>query len=970
MLRAMGQLSSDHDVLDTVTVSHTLHWNFLFRGVRVRCVIGRDDEFSALTSAAAEVPHRGRALVIEGEAGIGKTTLLTATARWAAEQGFTVLSCAGVQCQTMVGYAGVHELIHPILNHVDALPKHQKSALLGALGLAEYAPPDPLLIGVAMLGLIEEAAAHRPLLLVVDDAQWLDGSSLHILTFVGRRVSSSPVMLLCAARPRLDGGPERLISLSRFPLGPLDDATAQTLLAQAVGAWAGEHTLGELAASRVLAEAGGNPLAIAELSKAIMANGTHGVLSASAPLPTTRRIERIFLEQLDSVPAPSRELLALISAGDATSLVELVDAARRVGLSDSHLDPLERAGLITVVDGVLRVRHPLIRSVAYCAAALSRRAAFHRALAEAATDPMRAAWQRSAAAYGPDESIAEELESVARQAQRRGANPEAAAAWRRAAALSCSPERRVRRLVSAIDPACLAGLTAEAIDILDEAEPLAEAADDMFELVFARFTLGVTAGVAAPPIPAMVTLADRLGAGDSPAQREIQIRLLAAAAAQCRMHGLPEIDCHSVAERLHSFEHLDHPAVEIALATIADTKYAHQFRSHATALHAKVDGDTTALMSMGLAAESVSDLATAEICWASAIRVARSAGAPAIECEALRGAARAQIIAGALTEATISAQSAVRIAGDCNLALSSGAAAALLARTYTWSGETRAAEQALAAARQHLPSDTPLMWLDELAWAGGLLALTTHDYQSAFTELSQMTRDRGARRWAIADLTEAAVASHHAEKVGRIVDEIASEAAILGSAHIDMLVQRSRALLAGSGDAAAHHFQAALHDRDAAAQAPLEFARTQLTYGEWLRRQRRIIDARTQLSSALATFESLGAYPWAQRTRAELRAAGVQLPGQVTSVADLETKLTAQELQIAQLAAIGLSNRQIADQIYLSHRTVAAHLYKLFPKLGVTSRNQLRDALAAGPRSRGAPSAQYPPGPVFGERPV
>lgn len=206
-------------------------------------MLGRVDEFSALTAVAMRAARGGSALVVEGEAGIGKTTLLTAVATWACDNGFTVLSCAGVQCQTKVGYAALHELIHPILGHAEALPAHQKSALFAAIGLAEPESPDPLHIGVAALGLIEEAAAHRPLLLLVDDAQWLDGSSLNVLTFIGRRVATTPVVLLCAARPHLDGEPARLLSLSRFPLGPTDDATSHALFDEAVSELGDENPL-------------------------------------------------------------------------------------------------------------------------------------------------------------------------------------------------------------------------------------------------------------------------------------------------------------------------------------------------------------------------------------------------------------------------------------------------------------------------------------------------------------------------------------------------------------------------------------------------------------------------------------------------------------------------------------------------------------------------------------------------------
>lgn len=903
-------------------------------------LIGRADEFAALTSAASDVKRAGRALVLEGDAGIGKTTMLNAVAQWAGDNGFTVLSCAGVQCQAKVGYAAVHELFHPLLGHADALPVHQRRALLAAFGMGEDELSNPLLIGVAMLGLVEEAAAQRPLMLIVDDAQWLDGSSLHVLTFVGRRLANAPVMLLGAARPNLDGEPARLVSLTRFPLGPVDEATSRVLLADALVA-SGEPVLGDSIQRRILNDAGGNPLAITELTRAVAAAGDRDVLGLTGPLPTTRRIERVLLEQLDALPESSRRFLALIAAADDPSLAELVDAALRVGLSEDDLDPLERNGLLTIGNGIVRVRHPLIRSVAYGVATLSQRASFHRALADVATDPMRAAWQRAAGAHGPDETIAAELEAVADAAQRRGANDEAAAAMRRSADLSPSGDLRVRRLAAAVMPAYRAGLTAEAIDVLDEAEPLASDPRDVFELAFARYTMGITTGVSAPRVSDLVTLAHRLGTAGAVTQ---QLRILAAAAAQCRMHGMDERSRHVVAEALHALEHLGDPSVDIALATVEDTKYARHFRDESERLRTQLDGDLTALMAMGLAAESVSDLATAQQCWADAIRVAHDVGAPTIECEALRGASRAQLIAGQLHEAAVSAQGAFRIATDANLSISAGAAAALLARAHAWRGEVRAAEQALATARQHLSADTPLIWVDDLSWAAGLLALTVRDYPQAFAELAQMSRDRSARRWAIADLTEAGVGNHHPDMIHRVIDEVASDAATLGSDHLTMLVHRSRALLAGSDRDAHHHFVAALDYGEAADRTPLEYARTQLGYGEWLRRQRRIVDARVQLSAALSTFESRNALPWAQRTRAELRAAGVQLSSPTTSTAP-ELALTPQELQIARLAASGLSNRQIADHIYVSHRTVAAHLYKIFPKMGITSRNQLRDAL-------------------------
>lgn len=911
-------------------------------------MIGRTSEYGEIVELTSAVTRHGRALVIEGDAGIGKTTLLDAVGKSFAGNGFTVLACAGVQCQRSVGYAAVHELVHPILEHAETLPIQQRSALLATFGLAEHATPDPLLIGVAMLGLIEEAASHRPLLLLVDDAQWLDGSSLHVLTFVGRRLMNSPVMMLCAARPRLDGEPARLVSLTRFPLGPVDEATARILMSNAVRETAGERRLTELTQRRILADAGGNPLAIAELTKAVVTSGGDDPVTLTTPLPTTRRIERVYLEQLDSIGEESRQWLALISAAADAPMTEVITAAQQLGLAERHLDPLEQIGLVSVSQGKFEIRHPLLRSVAYRAATLSQRSCLHRALAESTDDPIRAAWQRSSATYGPDEAVAVEMENAAWRAHRQGAHSEATAAFRRAAVLSADADQRVSRLVRAIEPARRAGLTVEVNDIVDEAEPLAhdlDALDHLANLALARFRLGMTAGAGAPSVASLVTLADRLADDGTVTSQRAQIQILGAAAAQCRLEGLTVNECRQVVQRLNAVGHLGDPAVDIALAIVDDLAYANRFRKLAPAALARIAGDPEALISMGLAAASVSDLPTSRLCWEGALRAARDARSAVMECEALRGLAHAQILSGQIHEATVNAQRSLRIAIAANMTVSAGSAATLLARAQVWRGDIRMAQQSLSEARHYLAPDSRLIWLDDLAWASGLLALSVHSNEDALTELSKMTRHHNARRCAVADLAEAAVASRHTEAVTDTVETIAAEASTLGAAHLAMLAHRSRALLAGPNRTAEEHFHAALAEPDAAGETPLEFARTQMCFGEWLRRRRRIVEARAQLGEALRTFESLGARPWAQRTRTELRAAGVQLPGQVRAPEDVAAELTPQELEIARLAASGMSNRQIADRIYLSHRTVAAHLYKVFPKLGITSRHQLRDAL-------------------------
>ncbi len=898
---------------------------------------GRSAELAFVTDTLAAISTSGAALVVDGEAGIGKSTLLASAADWAVANGYHRLGCSGLQSQSEVGFAGIHELIHPVLTHADQLPQRQRTALMTAFGLDAGPAPDRLLVSLAVLGLLEEAAARRRLVLVVDDVQWLDQSSLDVLAFVARRLTNAPLMMLCAERTGLDGAAPYLDGLPRLSLGPLAPRDAEQLFTETVRKSA--HHVDAFLQQRVLGQANGNPLAVIELCTAVGERGGDAAVFAGEPLPTSRRVERAFLAQLEALSDGSRLLLLLISASDG-SITEISSAASAMGLNLTHqLAPLEQASLIAVGGGRIRVRHPLIRSTAYGAAPLSTRVLVHRALADAVTDPTRAAWHRAEAAFGPDEQVAVDLEHAAEHAQARGAGAEAAAALRRAAVLSPDLHCRVQRLAAAAEVARSSGLTAEAISILKEAEPLANLHYGAQPLAITRFVLNVTAAVPGQPAAELLALADKFN-DDDVRMRE----LLWAAAIECRMHGLAEEPRRDIVAAIRRLDDsADDPLTAIALALVDDTGEGLSLRARLPALLEEVTDAPLLSMALAFTAEAVSDRHHALACWNHVQNRSRHTGSAADECEGLRGAAGLLILQGRIQAAVLAAENALRMAEDMNLPMTAASAAATLSRALIWQGKFEPAHQTSDRARQLLAQDPAILWNDDAHWAAGLAALCSANHTEALSHLLKMTQHRTSRRWAIADLAEAAAGCNRPELARPLLADFEQQAHRLGSGLEVMLVHRAHAVLAETDSEAEERFLAALTVGEDA-DAELETARTHLLYGEWLRRRRRITDARTHLAAALAAFDSAGAAPFTDRAAAELRAAGVSTAASAPQTGPAAI-LTSQELQIAQLAAAGLSNREIADRIYVSHRTVAAHLYKVFPKLGITSRSQLHGAL-------------------------
>jgi DNA-binding CsgD family transcriptional regulator len=899
-------------------------------------VIGRTSELDELARVARSVTAAGAAVVIAGEAGIGKTRVVEEFSELARAEGFRQLRCTGLEGEGHAGFAGLHELLHPVLDEAEGLPERQRQALFTAFGMADGPAPEGLLIGLAVLGLLEEVAARQRLLLVVEDVQWLDPSTAEVIRFLARRLSAAPILLLATVRTAAgDAEPAKSLTGIHLTLGPLSAADSALLLDSVASDLTPAHR------ARILQEAGGNPLALREIAVALRDRGPAPEAPLPPLLPTTRRLEQAFLAQTAALPAASRRLLLLAAAGGELTLSDLVAAARQVGLGPEDLDPLEGSGLVEVWQGRVRFSHGLLRSAVYGAASSIERADAHRVLAAVAQDPMRAAWHRAAAAGARDENIAAELEAAGMGAAQRGALAEAVNALERAAALSPEAAPRARRLAAVAELARQAGRTNDALGAVRQARPLATQPAVLVELAGTEIVNNLMSGLPSPSERSLVALARRLAGPAGDDHRAERIRLLWATAVQLALrpggqHNAAEV----MAELTKADPDLRDPLQLIGLALLDPLGYASQARPRLETLLPPVLTEPRVLLSLGLAAETVQDLPTALAAFTAGRTHLQRSGALGDESHLLAWLACQRVLGGSLYEGVADAAMAERIATDLGLPAVAAAAAASGALGLAWRGERTEALAALARIGERSPDALWTSTTARAAWASGHLALQQRSYRDAWLELRKVSADRTTALWALGDFTEAAVQSGKAASARRVLDGAERDAAWLKSPDLDMLVQRCRGLLAAGIEAGAH-FEAAL-ERGRGGLAVLERARTQLAYGQWLRREP---DARDQLSAALYAFEEHGAEEWANQAAAELRAAGVPTGRRPRAGRPGAGVLTPQELQIARLAADGLTNKEIADRIYLSHRTVGAHLYKIFPKLGITNRAQLREVM-------------------------
>ena len=896
-------------------------------------LVGREPEFARLLPMLDQATSAGTAVLIEGAAGIGKTALITAVREAARKRGFRELHARGVQAVGGAGFAGLHEMLHPVLDRLTALPTRQRSALTVAFGQEEGPPADRLLVGLATLGLVEETAAGVPLLVVIEDLHWLDRSSADVVSFLARRLGHAPVLLLASTRTggsyedRSGSFPEVL------PVEPLGHHLAAQLLNDVA------PDLSPRLRTRVLTAAAGNPLALHELSTALRRRpGT--TAGADGQLPMTERLEQAFLAEMADLSGPARTAVLLAAAGEDVPAAELEAAGHALGLAGDAMGEAERAGLLRVVRGRVVFRHPLVASAIYGASSSLQRAETHRALAAASSDRGRAVRHRAEATLGWDAGLADDLDGLATAAAQQGANPEAMAAYRRAAALSPALADRARRLAEAAEVARRGGLTAESEETLREALALAQDSELVLGLARTEWLLSMTAVVPSRTTAQLVELA---GGFTGPQRVEI---LLWAATKAWVLQEPPEVR-HLVRAGLDAVDAGARDGLHAIAVTLLDPAGGSaSLRPDLSGLAPLVLGINAVIMNvLAFVAEEIQDMATADECWTLAMDYHHAYGRISDEAVAQCGRGTLRVMAGQVADGLADAEQALQLSVHFGLPVSGSLAAATVARARAIRGEVTEARAALAQSRE-LAGAQPFARVEAVAaWAAGAIAAAEGRPVEAWEAMAAVSANEAIALWSSADLVETAVRAQRPAAAEQPLARLAAAArAFPASPRLLMLWQRSVALTAGKTQADAAFAAAVRHGEQAG--IPLELGRTHLLYGEWLRRQRRIVEAREQLAAAVELLTEAGALPWAVRAATELDAAGAGAgTGARPDRADPRRALTPQELQVARLASTGLSNKEIADQVYLSHRTVATHLHNVFPKLGITQRSQLAGAM-------------------------
>lgn len=909
-------------------------------------LIGRDAELEWLGTFLSEVGQHGSAVLVHGEAGIGKTALLAVVAENARELGLSVLSVVGVQTETQLAYAGLHQLLRPALDQVDRLPRRQREVLLTAFGMADAGPPDVFLIGLATLDVLADLAAVAPLLVVVDDAQWLDEPSIDVLAFLSRRLHSEPIVMMCALRdgyssPLLD------VDLCDCRIGELDETDSALL----VDLTAPQLRRDDHIRSRIMAAAAGNPLALVELPSTFTLDMATDRASPS-PLPLSARLERSFAGRLATLPWATRCLVILAAVNDGTDLVEILRSAAAMNpgerapsssVDPTDLSPVLALGLVRVdEEGQLHFRHPLVRSAVVQAAALHERLAAHRALASILIDdPDRRAGHLSAATLHPDERVADEIQRAAERAEALGAGSATTTAWERAGRLTPDPERRGQRLLRAAELALERGDLRRAAGLGAETNLLVEAVGDQ-----ARVALVLDSTAAAVPgDPARVhSLVDAAARVNAVGDVDLALRLLQQAASHVWAGHLPAEARERVIAVTGQVSVPDEDPRRLSVFGFADPRSNGQLISDSVARLRPdhLDRDSTQLVATVFAIGADPSLAALQAAVVDDLRRRGKLGQlPAVlaqQCWTAINLLNWQVAVPAAAEAEA-------LALETGQPLWVAAAQTGQAMIAGLRGDDALAERLAARAEAvALPLGAGAV-LCGVQLTRGVTAIGAGRYQEAFTQLLRLTDPFDPSfhsvqsGWALGDLADAALHSGNRDVARTLVAAAEPPPGTTASPWSQTALLYARPLLAEDDEAEGLYRQSLTTDLS---HWPGYRARLLLEYGSWLRRQRRGSAARAPLRAAKEACDALGLIPWAERAREELRATGEASEPRTSDVWSL---LSPQELQIAHLAATGMSNRDIGQRLFLSHRTVGSHLYRIFPKLGVTSRSHLRRAL-------------------------
>jgi DNA-binding CsgD family transcriptional regulator len=893
-------------------------------------LVGREAEQrrvdSLLESARNE---RSAVLLLRGEAGIGKTALLEYAREQAADM--RVLCCTGIEAEHELAFAGIHQLVRPCTHLLERLPAPQAAALGGALGLRAGGVEDRFLVALGLLSLLAEACEGGPLLCCIDDAQWLDASSAEALLFVARRFEAEPIAMVIAVR---EGDLRSLAApgIAELHVGPLPDAAARQLLSGRL-----EHGASPGVLTSLLTMSNGNPLALLELSAGLTALQLDGAEPILGPPPVRPRVEESFRVRVERLPIETRRLLLLAAADEAGDLGAISLAAVRLGLDPAELDAAERGGLVRL-DGTVAFRHPLVRSAIYRSASREERRAAHQALADVASDSARRAWHRAVVTDGADEAIAAELEAAGFDAKRRGAPATACAAFERAVELSSDRGLMGHRLALAARAALDAGRPEAAVALVERARGLVVDHLDQVELDVVRATYEGRRGSPAES-QALMQRAARTIARVAPEEAtELLVWSVIAALATRRIPEavaaaveiLPEFDTTGVQGRF------TRGFIEGAAAVLAGDAATGGARLTETF---EIGEAFTEGRQQGLNAFTAAFLGDYPGCrrvMEEALASSRRLGSVSGNVGGFTVLVMGQLGEGRLAAAQTTIEEGLELSRRVGADNDETGLLALQARMAAQRGRERECREVATIAMQRSVA-AGVGWATDqarLAWAELELGLGNPSEALAHFDQLDPVPLPPVLHLAAADVVDAALRVGDSERARSALEAFEAWAPVSNAPLVKALLARCRALLAEDAGEAGRLFEEAIrHD------APVfERARTQLAYGERLRRERRKTEARMQLRNAIDAFEGLGASPWAERARGELQATGETARKRDVSTLD---DLTPQELRIARLAAAGDTNREVAAQLFVSPKTVEYHLRKVFAKLAVSSRVEL-----------------------------
>ena len=888
--------------------------------------------------------RRSQVRVLCGDAGIGKTTLLDYVEAHAS--GCHVARATGIESEMELSFAGLHQLSAPMLDRLEQLPVPQREALDIAFGVSPGSAPDRFRVSVAALGLVSAFAEKQPLVCLIDDAQWLDRASAQVLGFVARRLFAESVALVFAVRD-----PSEVPELAGLPT--LDVRGLSALDARALFDVAIPWKVDERVKDRIVAESRGNPLALQEISKAGALERLAGGYGATDAAPVITRIEKSFQQQALALPDETRRLLRTAAAEPLGDVALLWRAAERLGISADAAAPAEAAGLIELRGGHVYFRHPLIRAALHTVGAAAELREIHAALGEAtdpAIDPDRRAWHRALAAVEPNDDLAIELERSAARAQARGGLVAGAAFLERAALATPDAARRTVRLLSAAAARFEAGMPESAHELLVRAAsgPVDELQRARMDRLRAQIVFGRERGSAAPRL--LLDVAKRLDPLDAGLARDTYLEAIGAAIFAGRL-GLGAREAATAAVGAP-------PAPEPARVTDlllegVTTRFTRGYASSIGLLRqalgafrrqaASSQGRPTWLWTAcPVAPEPLASDLWDDDTWhelaETAVRIARDAGALAVLPIALCYRADVHVHAGEFAAASALLEEADAISTATGNAPLRYGVLALAA----WRGDEGPASSVIEQCRRDAITRGDGRALGLIGYVTAVLNNGLGRYDAALAGAREACEheDLGFYGWSLVELIEAAARIGGRELANPALDELAARARAAGTDWALGMLARSRALLS-DGDAADVLYRESI-ERLERCRIVVHAARAHLVYGEWLRRENRRVDAREQLRTAFSMLDDIGADAFAERARRELVATGETARKRSS---DSATMLTAQEAQVAWLAAEGRTNPEIAGRLFISPRTAEYHLRKVFGKLGISSRRELRGAL-------------------------